>query len=459
MLAVIFLSKRLNAQNAIKRLQFAENLHCTTLVESCRQFIKENFDEVSLTDGFLQAPFSCIKSLICADDLRTSGEETVFESMIRWVEKCPERQKDDLPELLSHIRLSHISPEYLIDHVATHECIRTSLVCRDLLDDAKNYHMFPKKRNELTSFELRPRKRMRLDPEYFPQGNATASGIYAVSKCVIYSIQHLNTETCKWERPRTLEQFYHTYTVTSSSDMIYFSDMEGLTSHNVANSQWTFDRKVYNSRVGAGSAVLQNKLYVCGGTDVKSCFNIVSCCDLTTKRYEPVPPMNSVRVLPGIVVLGQHLYILGGLDSCKMSQQTVEKYDSHSKTWTVLASMHFDRYGMGCTAFNGRIYVCGGRSIAFQEVLSCAEVYDPVQNLWELISPMKTPRYNFSLASDGKKLYAIGGCLENQLLHSTEIYDPHSDVWESGPDTDPRQKYVQAFATGYPVKLESRNHV
>lgn len=49
---------------------------------------------------------------------------------MRWVKKNQELRKEDLPQLLSTVRMPLLTPHYLADRVATEELVRTSHECR-----------------------------------------------------------------------------------------------------------------------------------------------------------------------------------------------------------------------------------------------------------------------------------------------------------------------------------------
>ena len=54
--------------------------------------------------------------------------------------------------LLQKVRLPLLTPQFFADRVATEELIRSSHQCRDLLDEARNYHLMPERRSQLRSY-------------------------------------------------------------------------------------------------------------------------------------------------------------------------------------------------------------------------------------------------------------------------------------------------------------------
>ena len=62
-----------------------------------------------------------------------------------------------MSELLAVIRLPFIHPSYLLNVVDNEELIKSSEACRDLVNEAKRYHMLPHARQEMQTPRTRPR--------------------------------------------------------------------------------------------------------------------------------------------------------------------------------------------------------------------------------------------------------------------------------------------------------------
>lgn len=163
------ISIRFHPQNVLGIRNFADSLGHAQLVASADKFINYEFTSISHSDEFLQLPCRDLIAIIKRDELNCTSEEVVFDAAMRWVKHEPERD-NILPEVLSYIRLPSLSPQFLADNVATEELIRTNHKCRDLLDEAKDFHLMPERRELLQSYRTRPR------------GNDFVRGfIYAVS--------------------------------------------------------------------------------------------------------------------------------------------------------------------------------------------------------------------------------------------------------------------------------------
>lgn len=125
-------------------------------MSSADKFINYKFSNISHSDEFLALPCRDLIEIIKRDELNCASEEIVFDAVMRWVKHESDRA-EMLPEVLSYIRLPLLSPQHLADNVATEELIRSNHQCRDLLDEAKDYHLMPERRELLQSYRTRPR--------------------------------------------------------------------------------------------------------------------------------------------------------------------------------------------------------------------------------------------------------------------------------------------------------------
>lgn len=152
-----YLKIRLNVSNVLNVKSFAFALGCDTLVTASKKYIHRHFEEISRTEDFLALEFEEVRTIIEKDELNILGEECVFAAVIAWTKKDEERRKEFLPNLLANVRLPLLSPEYLTDFVMVEKLVRSSLPCRDLVDEAKDYHLLPARRELMQRFRTRPR--------------------------------------------------------------------------------------------------------------------------------------------------------------------------------------------------------------------------------------------------------------------------------------------------------------
>lgn len=94
-------------------------------------------------------------------------------------------------------------------------------------------------------------------------------------------------------------------------------------------------------RLTAGVAILNNRLYVCGGRDGSACHRSVESYDPHTNKWTLRTPMVRRRSGVAVGVLNNFLYALGGFESPASNSsvartETVERYDPATDTWTMV---------------------------------------------------------------------------------------------------------------------------
>ncbi|ELK34978.1 Kelch-like protein 12 [Myotis davidii] len=92
---------------------------------------------------------------------KVDSEEPVFEAVINWVKHAKKEREESLPDLLQYVRMPLLTPRYITDVIDAEPFIRCSLQCRDLVDEAKKFHLRPELRSQMQG----PRTRARLDEQ------------------------------------------------------------------------------------------------------------------------------------------------------------------------------------------------------------------------------------------------------------------------------------------------------
>jgi len=97
----------------------------------------------------------------------------------------------------------------------------------------------------------------------------------------------------------------------------------------------------------------------------------------------------------GVSVLGGYLYALGGHDApasqdCSKQFDSVERYDSNTDQWTMIAPMLKCRDAVGVSWLGDRLYAIGG--FDGTGYLKAVECYDPIANEWHEAAPLKIGR-------------------------------------------------------------------
>lgn len=122
--------------------------------------------------------------------------------------------------MLAHVRMPLLKRTFLADQVTSNPLVRQSLSCRDLIDEAKDYHLIPERRDSLRTFKVQQRG-----------GSLVVPGL-------VYVCGGLNTD------------------YQSASKVEMFDPLAGC---------WFPVRSMLSARIRVGVTALDGEVYVLGG--------------------------------------------------------------------------------------------------------------------------------------------------------------------------------------------------
>ena len=130
-------------------------------------------------------------------------------------------------------------------------------------------------------------------------------------------------------------------------------------------ANWCNLGQLDQNRAGCGTAIIDEKLYIiggsAGGSELKDTTDKVECFDIETQRIDTnaTSTLNFARYTPGVAVYQGKIYAVGGADKNRHSLDTVEVWDGRS--WKLLdAKMNTARYAMAVVVHNDHLYAIGG---------------------------------------------------------------------------------------------------
>ncbi|XP_071890048.1 kelch-like protein 18 isoform X1 [Anas platyrhynchos] len=427
-----FLRERLHPKNCLGVRQFAETMMCAVLYDAANSFIHQHFVEVSMSEEFLALPFEDILELVSRDELNVKSEEQVFEAALAWIRYDREQREPFLPELLAKIRLPLCRPQFLADRVQQDDLVRCCHKCRDLVDEAKDYHLMPERRPHLPAFKTRPRCCTSIAGLIYAVGGLnSAANFYAGDSLNVVEV--FDPIANRWEKCQPMTTARSRVGVAVVNGLLYaiggYDGQLRLSTVEVYNPEmdsWSKVESMNSKRSAMGTVVLDGQIYVCGGYDGNSSLNSVESYSPETNKWTVVTPMSSNRSAAGVTVFEGRIYVSGGHDGLQIFN-SVEYYNQHTATWHPVASMLNKRCRHGAASLGSKMFVCGGYDGS--GFLSMAEVYSSVADQWYLIVPMNTRRSRVSLVANCGRLYAVGGYDGQSNLSSVEMYDPETNRW------------------------------
>ncbi len=212
-----------------------------------------------------------------------------------------------------------------------------------------------------------------------------------------------------------------------------------------------------------GAAVYASgKVYLFGGTNGSTVSATTSIYDVAANSWSTGAPLPAPREQMGAGYAGGKIYIAGGSDSQSINpQSTLFSYDVTSGTWTTLAPMPQALAGPGSGVVNGHLYIAGGRDDSSPNRTTVYD-YNISTNSWTTVAPLPVGVNVPGSAVLGGELVVFGGGNPfSDPLHmsvpigqaplttgTTQIYDPVSNTWTSGPSLNTARSFVGGTAAG-----------
>nr|XP_033793706.1 kelch-like protein 29 isoform X1 [Geotrypetes seraphini]XP_033793708.1 kelch-like protein 29 isoform X1 [Geotrypetes seraphini]XP_033793709.1 kelch-like protein 29 isoform X1 [Geotrypetes seraphini]XP_033793710.1 kelch-like protein 29 isoform X1 [Geotrypetes seraphini]XP_033793711.1 kelch-like protein 29 isoform X1 [Geotrypetes seraphini]XP_033793712.1 kelch-like protein 29 isoform X1 [Geotrypetes seraphini]XP_033793713.1 kelch-like protein 29 isoform X1 [Geotrypetes seraphini]XP_03379371 len=432
---VSFLEKQLTANNCLGILAMAEAMQCIELYNMAKAYALQNFPEVASQEEILNISKEDFVSYISNDSLNTKAEELVYETMIKWIKNDPAGRAKHAAELLAVVRLPFIHPSYLLNVVDNEELIKSSEACRDLVNEAKRYHMLPHARQEMQTPRTRPRLSAGVAEVIVLVGGRQMIGM---NQRILTAVTCLNPQNNKWY-PLASLPFYDRefFSVVSAGDNIYLSGgMEsGVTLSDVwcymsLLDNWNLVSRMTVPRCRHNSLVYDGKIYTIGGLGSAGNVDHVERYDTITNQWETVAPLPKPIHSAASTVCGGKIYVFGGANEAGRAAGVLQSYVPQTNTWSFIESPMIDNKYAPAVTLNGFIFILGG---AYARATT---IYDPEKGNIKAGPNMNHSRQFCSAVVLDGKIYATGGIVssEGPALGNMESYDPKTNTWTLLPN-------------------------
>ncbi|XP_051578951.1 kelch-like protein 29 [Myxocyprinus asiaticus] len=427
---VSFLEKQLTASNCLGVLEMAEAMQCTELHNMAKAFALQNFPDVASQEEILNISKEDLVSYMSNDSLNTKAEELVYETVIKWIRKDRGNRVQHVSELLAVVRLPFIHPSYLLNVVDNEELIKSSEACRDLVNEAKRYHMLPHARQEMQTPRTRPRLSAGVAEVIVLVGGRQVIGMNQRSLTVVTCF---NPQNNKWYPLASLPFFNREFfSVISAGDNIYLSGgMEsGVTLADVwcymsLLDNWNLVSRMTVPRCRHNSVVYDGKLYTIGGLGVAGNLDNVERYDTITNQWEMVASLPKPVHSAAATVCGGKIYVFGGVNEAGRSAGVLQSYVPQTNAWSFIESPMIDNKYAPAVTLNGYIFILGG---AYARATT---IYDPEKGNIKAGPNMNHSRQFCSAVVLDGKIYVTGGIVssEGPALGTMEAFDPCANVW------------------------------
>ena len=136
----------------------------------------------------------------------------------------------------------------------------------------------------------------------------------------------------------------------------------------------------------AMSATLRDRIYVFGGFEFGRPSDRVFSLTADAAGWTEHEPMPAARAAGGAAVVGDRIYIVGGVGDGGGWIRDTWAYDSNGRWWTDLARLPTPRDHLAVGAYRGRVCAAGGNGA--NQVFQC---FDPTRNEWGWMPDLRRP--------------------------------------------------------------------
>ncbi len=201
----------------------------------------------------------------------------------------------------------------------------------------------------------------------------------------------------------------------------------------VPESRWIEFSQMPEARSGMAGVVYEGIAYLIGGNNDGKVSGSVLAYDANNDRWENKPDKPTPVTAAGAAVIGEKIFVPGGLVGAGTATDRLEIYNPRSERWERGPSMPAALGGYALATYEGKLYLFGGWDGA--NYSSKVYTYDPAQQTWAERGEMKEPRGFGAAAVLGSKIYLVGGRNDQGLLRDTQVYypdriDQNEAVWE-----------------------------
>ena len=190
------------------------------------------------------------------------------------------------------------------------------------------------------------------------------------------------------------------------------------------------------SRVELGACAVNGKIYAIGGAHnhtapplgmVEEYNPLTNTWDDTTKTPMPTP-----RKGAAYGVIDNKIYVAGGTEVANYTaSKKLEVYDPATDTWIdTLDTMDYAMYSPTGAVINDKFYVIGGLlGYAPWTGQRIVQMYDPTIDKWFRKADLNDARVGHTTNGIADTIYAIGGDKQPPIIRSVEKYDSNSNSW------------------------------
>lgn len=345
-----FLLKNLDSDCCLAWATMGSLLSLPALYDGAMAFAERNFTAITKCENFYSLSSEILGDLLTRDGLFVNSETEVFDACIKWLKFEWPRHAAEASEVLRWVRWPHVPAATLacLDCDEELQFLRELPECATLLQYAKwgEWHVTGQRHKSWK----RLRHSLACHGVVFAIGGETNPGRH-----IIREVEKFDSTTGAWESICPLPKPRRGAGAVIVDNMVYVAGgSDGLNAladiirYDPETNRWSEIGQMMNRRSSVGAMTIGHVIYFIGGYDgLNSCHCSVETYNVQTRQQKTVASMTSARSMCSVAMMRDHIYAIGGYDGSD-DLRTVECYDSTDDVWTSVASMSYKRYGLIC---------------------------------------------------------------------------------------------------------------
>lgn len=409
--------RNITPENCLGLKNIAQTYSLHFLYKQALRFSLWHFERVVNEEEFLRLPPDELQLLVSDDLLKVKDEGRVLNAVWRWLKHDFPNRCVVVPEIIQHIRFPLMSVPDMMHSIQVKEFCQNYTMCRELVREAISYNSTGQKSVQVKNPRVKPR--MASEDIYVIGGWSNGQKMSTV--------QCFNVNTLQWTSmvgmtvATVARQDY--FRVVVLNEELYTVSRNKVGKFDPILNCWiTIASGPDVQCKWAGVCHLKDLIYVVGGHSsmcAKS-FNPETC------MWTDLPSMNHARYYPGVAVLNDMIYAVGGLDHLWSPLSTAERYNPVVNRWDLIANMGVARWSLGVAVISNLLYAIGG-SDSKEPSANSVETYDPLKDKWmQTVTPMNEGRRCLGVAVVNDNIYVVGG----RVVNTIEFYDREKNQWK-----------------------------
>ena len=190
------------------------------------------------------------------------------------------------------------------------------------------------------------------------------------------------------------------------------------------------------------AAVVDGIIYVPGGFGGLTSFEAYDPANDSWTELAPMPEPAHHLMVAGHS--GKVFVFGGGPDMSWQATASIFVYDPAAETWTAGGAMPERRMSGEAVSLGDFIYLVGGTGGT-----TALLRFDPAEDVWSVLPGPTQPREHVAAVAFNGELWVIGGRWGGTgALATVEIFDPASGAWRAGPEMNEARSGFGAAVVG-----------